>query len=458
MSVSDDGARRALRRRAKETQRAKQKREDPSGSDHQGSVSVSVVNTRPGPSRASASVCIAGGGIGGLSLALWLLRSGVRVRLHEAFSRPGGLLWTRMVGGGMAEHGPSYFLESHFMMRNLLREVGIQEEKADPLAGNWVLDGKQFGQQELRRFFERLLEDCDPDLPLEFCGRASEARVFPFWEDIKYGTPESARDFFTAALRPVGGYSALVRSLVDAIDTIDGDAIICKSRVESARPAGDHAVAVRVSKKPAEEHICSQLVLAIPPQALLRLQGPREVTKPLHAFARARVWVRSVRVYVVLRQPPERLQSLWRDGIRHFFWRDSPMGWVILEGPCGKGWRLLFYLDGERADRAYRLLRFTRKPEALARDMMLHFTSRTFIGAFEIAEVSVGGAHGPSAMHPRIGAAPAQDGVDLHPRILLAGEAAKPDMYGWTEASLLASRAVFQTIRDGPVTSASKRV
>lgn len=391
---------------------------------------------------APLAVCIAGGGIGGLALAFWLLQKGTKVRVHEALKRPGGLLWTRTVGGAPAEHGPSYFLESHSCMRGLLRDVGVEEERAEPLSGKWLLEGDLVEASEIRTFFATLLDKCEDNVPLEFSACAVEGRALPFWEDIKYGTRKDAQDFFAPALRPAGGYSKLVETLVQKIKELDGDAIVCGSRIESVRPVDEHAVAVRVGDRPGEEHACSRLFLAIPPQALLRVQAPRELSARLRSFARSRAWIRSMRVYAHFARAPDKLVALWENGVRHVFWRDSPMGWVNLEGPCGKGWRLFFYLDGDRADRAYRFLRFRRKSEVdLAQDLVARLAALLQIPAFEVGEASVGGGHGPSAMHPRIGPEASASETEVHPRVTIAGEAARSDMYGWTEASLLASRS-----------------
>ncbi len=82
------------------------------------------------------SVAIIGGGITGLTAAFRLLERGVPVMVYEAGERVGGVIQTVKRDGFLAECGPNSLLESSPLIKDLVRDLGIEDQRlySDPAA------------------------------------------------------------------------------------------------------------------------------------------------------------------------------------------------------------------------------------------------------------------------------------------------------------------------------------
>ncbi|PTY07540.1 protoporphyrinogen oxidase [Opitutaceae bacterium EW11] len=92
--------------------------------------------TAPASPSSSLPVAVIGGGATGLAAAFRLARSGRKVRLFEAGTRVGGAVGTERQEGWLIEAGPNSFLENAREIVDLLRELGLENERvaASPTA------------------------------------------------------------------------------------------------------------------------------------------------------------------------------------------------------------------------------------------------------------------------------------------------------------------------------------
>jgi protoporphyrinogen/coproporphyrinogen III oxidase len=82
------------------------------------------------------SVAIIGGGITGLTAAFRLKERGIPVTLYESGDRVGGVIQTVKRDGFMAECGPNSLLETSPLIKDLVRDVGLEGKRlySDPAA------------------------------------------------------------------------------------------------------------------------------------------------------------------------------------------------------------------------------------------------------------------------------------------------------------------------------------
>jgi oxygen-dependent protoporphyrinogen oxidase len=82
------------------------------------------------------SVAIIGGGVTGLTAAFRLKGRGIPVTLYEAGDRVGGVIQTVKRDGFLAECGPNSLLETSPLIKDLVRDAGLEEKRlySDPAA------------------------------------------------------------------------------------------------------------------------------------------------------------------------------------------------------------------------------------------------------------------------------------------------------------------------------------
>src|SRR4051794_19369671 len=71
------------------------------------------------------TIAIVGGGISGLSLAVWLRQAGEEVRVLEASERPGGTIHSTYADGFLTEAGPNGFLDREPATRALVEALSL---------------------------------------------------------------------------------------------------------------------------------------------------------------------------------------------------------------------------------------------------------------------------------------------------------------------------------------------
>ena len=76
----------------------------------------------------TAEVLIIGGGISGLSLAMWLARRGLDVHVLDKNTQPGGVIGTLKQGGFLFERGPNTVLDKYPSLEELVELAGLQRE------------------------------------------------------------------------------------------------------------------------------------------------------------------------------------------------------------------------------------------------------------------------------------------------------------------------------------------
>jgi oxygen-dependent protoporphyrinogen oxidase len=74
-------------------------------------------------------VAIIGGGISGLSAAYWLKKAGISIALFEKKDQVGGSIITEKTGGYLIDYGPNSTLETSTELTELIREIGLEEQK-----------------------------------------------------------------------------------------------------------------------------------------------------------------------------------------------------------------------------------------------------------------------------------------------------------------------------------------
>ncbi len=74
-------------------------------------------------------VVVVGAGISGLSLARYLCTRGLDVNVLECDDRPGGKIQTRRHGNFLMESGPNSLLETSPVLRELIADLGIEQEQ-----------------------------------------------------------------------------------------------------------------------------------------------------------------------------------------------------------------------------------------------------------------------------------------------------------------------------------------
>ena len=79
-------------------------------------------------------VVVVGGGISGLAAAFGLQKSGYAVELLEAQPRVGGVIGSRRRDGVLYELGPNSTLDTTPLINELLDDVGLRQQRAEPSA------------------------------------------------------------------------------------------------------------------------------------------------------------------------------------------------------------------------------------------------------------------------------------------------------------------------------------
>ena len=77
----------------------------------------------------SGKIAVIGGGIAGLCTAYWLKKAGHQVEVFEKSDQPGGAIRTVNENGFLAELGPNSALETSEVLKNLVSELGLDEQK-----------------------------------------------------------------------------------------------------------------------------------------------------------------------------------------------------------------------------------------------------------------------------------------------------------------------------------------
>ncbi len=94
----------------------------------------------------SKSIAIIGGGISGLTAAFALHRTGIPVTVYEAAGRVGGTIQSIRKAGYLAEFGPNTILETSPLIRDLIRDAGLESRRLDPApeaGARFVVNGKR---------------------------------------------------------------------------------------------------------------------------------------------------------------------------------------------------------------------------------------------------------------------------------------------------------------------------
>jgi protoporphyrinogen/coproporphyrinogen III oxidase len=78
-----------------------------------------------------SSVAVIGGGISGLAAAYRLKQQGLQVQLFEATSRTGGVIRSESTDGYLAEWGPNSLQDSSSLIRELIRELGLEAQRIE---------------------------------------------------------------------------------------------------------------------------------------------------------------------------------------------------------------------------------------------------------------------------------------------------------------------------------------
>ena len=74
-------------------------------------------------------IAVIGAGISGLCCAYWLDKNGFDVQVFEKNDRVGGSIVTEKEKGYLIDLGPNSALETSDTLRDLIRELGLEEQK-----------------------------------------------------------------------------------------------------------------------------------------------------------------------------------------------------------------------------------------------------------------------------------------------------------------------------------------
>ncbi|MGC0273886.1 protoporphyrinogen/coproporphyrinogen oxidase [Pseudactinotalea sp. Z1739] len=186
--------------------------------------------------RDAVDVVVVGGGIGGLTAAWELARSGRRVTLVEASDHLGGLVRPLDVGGVIVNRGPEAFAVRRPAVAELCAELGLPTEL--PAHGSWLVTPAQGAFRAPARAMLGI--PADPSSP-DVVAAIGEAAARRAALDADLGpTPGSdARDLATLITVRMGEglLERLVRPLVSAIHGADPSVLPVDSVMPGLRDA-----------------------------------------------------------------------------------------------------------------------------------------------------------------------------------------------------------------------------
>lgn len=79
--------------------------------------------------KSNRRIAVIGGGISGLTSAYWLKKNGLDVTLFEQSSHLGGSILTEKIDGFLIDYGPNSTLETSDILRELIDELGLTDQK-----------------------------------------------------------------------------------------------------------------------------------------------------------------------------------------------------------------------------------------------------------------------------------------------------------------------------------------
>ena len=101
----------------------------------------------------SCDVCIVGAGITGLTLAYYLQRSGLRVRVLEKAGTPGGVMQTEISDGFLFDQGPSGTFFKTAAVDQLIDDLGLRNRLQfanDDVANRYIVKDGSLQQVSMR--------------------------------------------------------------------------------------------------------------------------------------------------------------------------------------------------------------------------------------------------------------------------------------------------------------------
>ena len=186
------------------------------------------------------STLVVGGGISGLSAAVFLVRAGHKVHLWEAAKHNGGMLAPIDFQGVMCDRGSHrVHPESHPLLRELTIADDWLERKRQ---GRLVLGGKQIPYPPTPRAFLRGLGvKTSLSMAWGFATRPKRVRAFRSWEADRSSIPQTDDGFEDFVVQRVGrsAYNRFYRPYVEKVWGLDPSLIsrtVAKQRVSTSNP------------------------------------------------------------------------------------------------------------------------------------------------------------------------------------------------------------------------------
>ena len=401
-----------------------------------------------GANRATYDVVIVGGGISGLYCAHLLLkaRGRMRVCLLEKTSSLGGLVYgPKKVGKSwdngsatVVEQGPSYHLDSHSLLKNLIREAKLKSLYT-PHMDYYGADGKKI---DVDNNLRKLIDICRNNMGAYMKCVHEELPLVPGLDELNdFRCEELASDLEDELQNRgkyvVDGYASLVRFLEDSI--CGKVTIIKEASVTVIERVSGYREFINVMLDSGIYVTCRDVVLAVPSRALESIRFNDPAASYVNSYMCHRSVVegkKSARIYLLFKGANKVLRRLYKKGIRNILDYHSSFKWAMIVS-CD-----VLLLSYSNSSNANYIIKNRKDVVKRMENDFIAYANKVLNSNYTTEDISpdyayvTGGMHGPDAYH--VNKDPIFPQFPLSSNgIHYAGESTcNPVLRGWVEGAL----------------------